>query len=263
MFFTTFNGSFKPGMRPGAVGSIAALPNLNIWYDGSDTTTFQPNALDGTSMSQWNDKSTAGTAHNAAATGGNSGKPTIKTNIQAGKNIVRFDGVSNNLQVNAGNAPNWLTGSPTYTGFTIFVVAKLSATGGTKTLTSTDTNGFKFFHNGTNWCVQTASGTGTSSVVGDTTKFHIFTQIFDGTQTGNANRLKFAYDTVEYPLNFGATTVGSSVNSTATKFNVGWYNNSEYFNGDIGEIIMLTRTGSPSEVEAIENYLKNKWQITG
>ena len=82
MFISTFNGSFLSGQRPGAVGSVAALPNLNIWYDGADSTVFQPNASDGTLMSQWNDKSTAGTAHNAAAQGGNSGNPTIKTNIQ-------------------------------------------------------------------------------------------------------------------------------------------------------------------------------------
>ena len=129
-------------------------------------------------------------------------------------------------------------------------------------LTSSDVGGFRFFHNGTNWGVSTSGGTGTSTVPGDTTKFHIYSLIFDGTQADNATRLKFRYDGADQTMSFSGT-VGTTTSASAARFYVGVDSTgaAKFFNGDIGEIVMFTRTLNTSEILNTEAYLKYHWAL--
>lgn len=253
-----FNQSFSFGYRPIQPAFDPLALNISIWYDATDAATFNPSANDLIALAQWNDKS--GAARNAAPTGGASNKPVIRTNILNGNRIVRFDGIGQNLQVPKA------TWSASLSGFTIIIVARASTLTGTRTLTSTDQNGLKIFHNGTNWGVQTSGGTGISTVAGDTTNFHTFAIIYDGTASGDANRLRFRYDRANQNLSFTGT-VGALTNAGSTLMNFGWYTTSgaqagtEYFGGDIAEVQLYTRALTSTEISNTENYLKNKWSV--
>jgi hypothetical protein len=147
--------------------------------------------------------------------------------------------------------------------FTMFVVAKATSLTGNRAVCGTDTTGYRIYFNGTNYQVATASGTGTSSVTGDTTNFHIFTLRFDGTATGNANRLQFRYDSSSQTLNFGATTVGTATSASSTTYYIGVDDTGSagYFQGDIGSIIIYTRALNTNEMIGIETWLKQFWGI--
>lgn len=252
-FISGGGSTFFAGGRTGAITNPNILPNLQTWYDASDLTQLKPtNPTDGTGITQWTDKSVA--AHNASPSGGASTRPTYKTNIQNGLSVLRFNGTSSDLTINPAT---WAAG---LSGFTTYIVAKASSLSGTRTLASSDQNGLKIFYDGSYWGVQTSGGTGTSAQVGDTSTFYMFGIIFDGTQTGNANRLKFRYDGSEQTLSF-AGTVGTTTNAGTSVLNIGFYNNSEYFSGDIGEVIFLSRTLTGSEIGGIESYLSSKWAI--
>ncbi len=251
MINTGFGSSFAFGRRTGGVPVTAT--SIQIWYDATDSTTFQPNASNGTAISQWNDKSSI--AHNANPTGGNAGKPTIVTNSLNGQRTLSFDGVSNNLQVTN------MTFMASISKFTLLIVAKLTSTTGTRVLSCSDQDGFKVYYDGTHWAIKTASGIGTSTNTGDTTNFHIFTLAYDGTAIGNANRLRLRIDQVPQTLNFGATTVGTSTSASTSKMNFAWDGVGNYLAGNIAEIHMYTSALSNLAISTDETYLKNKWGL--
>lgn len=247
------NSSFFSGMRPGAITNPNVLPSLQVWYDSTSSAQFTPsNPADGDTFTQWSDKSVF--AHNANPSGGATVRPTYQTNEQNGYAVVRFDGVNDNLTINPA------TWAASLSGFTIYVVAKITNTTGTRTITSSDQNGQKIYWNGTNWAVSTSGGTGTSTATADTTKFKMFGLIYDGTKTGNADRLVFRYQETTQTLTFSGT-VGAITSASTSVLNIGWYNNSEYFAGDVGEVIYFTRAISSPEIGGIESYLSNKWAI--
>ena len=247
------NPSFFAGTRPGAVTNPNVLPNLQVWYDATDSAQFTPsNPVNGDTFTQWSDKSVF--AHNANPNGGASVRPTYRTNVQNGKSVVRFDGVNDNLTINPA------TWAASLSGCTIYVVAKITNTTGTRTLTSSDQNGQKIYWNGTNWAVAVAGGIGTSTATGDTSNFKIFGLIYDGTQTGNANRLRFRYAENDQTLSFTGT-VGTTTNASTSVINLGWYNSSEYFAGDVGEVLYFSRALTVPEIAGVESYLSDKWAI--
>ena len=255
--YNTFSSSFRAGRRPGVITNPNVLPNLQIWYnaDVSNTTNFNVAPANGDDVSQWKDRS--GTGHNANQSGNASVKPNWYSNIQNGYGIIRYNGSSESLNVNPVSP--WLISQA---GFTLLVVAKASSLASASDLTTSDVSGIRIFHNGTNWGVQTSGGTGTSTVTGDTTKFHIFTLIFDGSQPDNATRLRFRYDGADQALSFSGT-VGTTTSASATKLylGVGSTGSANYFNGDMGEIIMFTRSLNTNDLLATEEYMKYHWAL--
>lgn len=243
--------SFAAGRRTGIITNIATLPNLQVWYDAADSTVFTPAPTNGSTFTQWSDKSAF--AHNANS-GSASIRPTYQTNVLNGKSVVRMDGVNDQLTINPA------TWAASLSGFTIYIVAKNSTISGTRTLTSTDQNGLKIYYNGTNWAVSTSGAIGTTTMAGDTTKFHTFGLIFDGTGSTNADKIKFRVDGTQMALSFTGTAA-TTTNAATSVINIGFYNSSEYFGGDIAEIILLSKSISGSDVAGIEEYLSNKWAI--
>lgn len=252
-FYNGARASFFSGVRPGAITNPNVLPNLQVWYDATDATQFTPsNPTDNSTFTQWSDKSAF--AHNANPSGGATVRPTYQTNEQNGYAVVRFDGTNDNLTINPA------TWAANLSGYTIYAVAKLTNTTGTRTLISSDQNGQKIYWNGTHWAVAQGGAVGTSTATADTTKFFIFGLIFDGSQTGNANRLRLRLGETETALTFTGTVPATTSASTSV-LNVGWYNNSEYFAGDVGELIYFSRTLNTSEIGGVESYLSNKWAV--
>jgi hypothetical protein len=240
-----------------------AIPNLEIWYnaDIASATNFGTNIpTTGTGVKTWTDRS--GVGHDANQSVSNK-QPLWVSGVKNGYGIIRFDGSNDVLSINP--LIGWARGIANYT---LFIVGKASALTGTPNMICSDANGFRFFWDGTHWAIGSAGGTAASTTVGDTTSFHVFSQIFDGSQTGvdttatNNARLKFRYDQVDQTLTFSAN-VGTTSSNTASYiyFGADSTGGSNHFNGDIAEFIMFTRTLSSTEIIAVENYLKSHWAI--
>lgn len=253
--YNSFSHSFRAGRRIGNITDPTKLANLQVWYnaDIASATNFNVAPSDGSDISQWSDRS--GTGHSANKAGNAAAKPNWYANQQNGYGVIRFNGTSESLDINpfafTQNLP----------GFSLYLVAKSTSLTGSRVLTTTDQGGFRFAHDGSVWSIATSGGTGASTVAGDTTGFHMFGLIFNGTGAGNADRLKFRYDRVERALTFSGT-VGTLTSATANILYIGQdSNNTGYFQGDVGEMLMFTRALNGSEIINVEGYLASHWNL--
>ena len=233
-----------------------SVTTLQVWFDGSDSTQFQPtNPSDGDGILQWNDKSNL--AHNANPIGtGPDKRATYETNELNTYSVVRFDG-------DAGLSVNPFTSLAGSSEQTIFVVAKATnLDANPQTLTSTNAGGLKFRWNGSNWIVNTAGGTGVSTITADA-NWHIFGLVYNGNGASDALKLKFRYDKVDQTLDFSADPgVGSTLSGSITQFNIACRDdNVEHFIGDIASVLMFNRTLSAEEIDNVENYLNIHWNL--
>lgn len=248
-------GVMQPIVGQSIVTNPNQLPSIGLWYNATDGSAaqFGSNLTDGAVVTQWLDLTGNGRVANKA--GSSTIKPSWQANEQNGKGVVQFTAAeSDSLDINP------ITWAQSLSGATVYVVAKaLTLDGTNRTMVTTNTGGYNISWSGSYWRVGAASGFGEAqSLSPDTSAYHVFGNIFDGTQTGNANRLKFRYDGVQQTLNFGATTVGTTTSPTASYFYFGT-NNSTYFNGYIGTIMIWTRALNISECLQVESYLKTVW----
>lgn len=255
MFGSSFSRSFRAGERPaqGAIVSeVQIASTASIWYDASTPSYFQPtNPINGDQLTQWNDRSNA--AHNAGPSGG-ANKPTFVTPALNTFGAVNLTG-SQNLQV---TNTTWLAGRG---AVAIFIIAKLNNNvSGVRTLVSADHNSLLVKIDNGLWRIGAAGGEGAASVVADT-NFHLISVLYDGGQVGSSARLRFRYDTTEYALNYGTTTVGSSTSGSTSKLSFGWDGVGNYWLGQIAEVMIFTSVQSNSQVDAVETYLKAKWAL--
>ena len=234
-----------------AVGAVAAptsiaesvdggsLPDLQVWYDGADTSTYIPSATDEGGITQWTDKSNF--AHNANPDGGATVRPSYEnTTLQNGYGYLEFDG-NDVLSVNP------FTQLQSQAGFTVFIVHK-----GTGGLTATNTDDLKV---------------GVDSATSMTYGMNGYAN----TQSGLSNADQWTYTTLVF--NAGNTILrlkGSEVanvtqgaattNASNTTFYIGYDGNSN-FTGFIAEVILFNKALGSTEYANVENYLKTKWGI--
>jgi hypothetical protein len=247
------------------------IPSLNLWYNASASATivngvstlnFGSAVINGSTIGTWVDLSKLG--KDANVQGGTGKQPTYAIPVQNNLGAVLYNATnSNNLDINPAA---W---SQSLTGLTIYVLARPTSlpSGTVFPLTVSDTN-LGIWWNGTNWTVGQGAGSGTVTVTNDTTKFHIYGLVFDGNQTGNANRLQFRYDKSGKTLTFSGT-VGANTGSPAYWFFGGDNRSSAvnatfastYMNGYMGEVLIWTRALSSAELGAVELYLNTKWNL--
>jgi len=254
--------------------SINSIPSLTLWYNasasstlvsGTSTANFDTTAVDGTAIGTWNDLS--GTGHPSNAQGGAAKKPIYKTPIQNNLGAIFYNStIANNLDINPAS---W---SHNLSGITVYVIARPTILPNTVFPLVVSDSFLGIWWNGANWTLGHSSGNfGVASPNPNINKdqFHIYGFVFDGTATGNANRLQFRYDKTIQTLNFtgtiGATTGtpsywffggdnrGSAINSTFT---------SKYMDGYMGEVMIWTRALARTELSLVENYLTQKWGLT-
>lgn len=234
-----------------------ALPSLSTWYNASDGTTFNKTTsiTNGTQVSSWQNGGGL-TSHDWNSTGGK--RPTFYTPVKNGLGVVRFSpAATSSLTINP------ITYMQSLSAVTMAIVFKTSNTGtGTRIATTTDTNGFRWGQNGTQWIGGFSGATFTvDSITADTNWHHIILK-FDGSQSGNLNRLKARLDSVDLSLTFSGT-VANTTSAVASIFygGVDSTGNSNYWDGDIGELMFWNRALTTGEVGQVENYLTTKWAI--
>jgi len=179
-------------------------------------------------------------------------KPLWRANQRNGLGSIQFDGSNDLFTLNPIPWALSLVGQTTY------VVFRAGALTNNMNLQATNTNGYRFYLSGSNWGIETGGGIAVSDSGSDTANYHYMGMIFDGTQTGNSNRLKFRYDGAQQTLDFGATTIGTATSGSAAYFYFGT-NNTTYFDGYIGTIMIWTRALNLSECLQVESYLKTIW----
>jgi hypothetical protein len=246
-----------------AVGAIAApesisesidgatLTNLQIWYDGADTSTYVPSATDEGQITQWTDKSNF--AHNANPDGGNA-KPTYEnTVLQGGYGYLEFDG-NDSLTVNP------FTQLASQTGFTVFIVAKQLNTTGVQVLTTTDQSDLSII-GGSAFTVAMAGATATTGPTLADTDWHQHTLVYDGTGATNADKLSYRLDKTDKTLTF----VGSVAATTSASNNEFFIGNdaggTNGLTGYVAEVILFNKALNATEYANVENYLSNKWDL--
>lgn len=260
--FSTLNGSFGFGHRYFIINDPTQLPSIQVWYDATNgsTTNFNTTLASGDDIGQWKDKS--GTGHNANQSGNASKKPNWYSNVQNGNGAARFNGTSESLNV---NPTAFLTpGGVGLTYYNLWVVAKASSLGGAgviRPITCSDTDGMKIYHDGTHWCVKASGAVGTSTNTGDT-NWHLFGINYRGIGSTNGDKVKLTIDGAEQSLTFTGTAASTTSASTTT-FYIGQDNDAtaHFFNGDIGEIIMITDQIGSTQIEAVESFLMKRWGI--
>lgn len=213
-----------------------------MWFDASDSNSF---TLNGSSVSEWRDKSGNG-RHATQATSGN--QPTYTTNTLNGKPVVTFGtGGAKSLvlpNISIASAPTsvfLVLNDTKNTGHEVAFVVN----GGSGTLLSIlltnhpNTNKWGTY---TNTDVEANGSIGSSyviaSVQNDGTNFFFYK---DGTSDGSPT----------YSSNnaFSSSYLGSDQYGS-------------YFGGNIAEVVFCTSNLSTQDRQNVEGYLARKWGLT-
>ena len=192
-------------------------------------------------------------------------RPEWFSNIQNGKGVVRFNWPNDDADINERLTINPVAYLQNLSGCTMVIVYRsLNTSAGIRYITSSDVGGFQWGQNGTQYIggFSGASFTVDPSFIVDT-NFHYAIINFNGSLPNN--RLKVRVDSVEAPITISGT-VNATTSSVASYFfggctGINTSNVSNFFIGDIGEVMIFTRSLTISEELAIEQFLTNKWAI--
>lgn len=263
----TVTPSFTPTLTPSPTQAVVPSdPTLEIYYQGSLATFFTPTPTSGSTFTQWVDSSSS--AHNANPIGGGpTPAPEWWSNVQNGLGAVYFNGTTDGLSVNP------LTDLQNNSGQTIVIVAKSlnsSATGqyiqGGEDQ-NTGLNSVFLRQSGGTYNVAEAGGFAAVNGTPVDTNPHILTIVFSGTGLTDSDRLKFRIDSVEQSMAY-LSPVGTTTSSLTTYAFMGvsytpvTAGTEQYFyNGFLMDVLVYSRALTSFELDSIEIYLSNKWNI--
>jgi len=238
---TVFNGAT-------AAFTPASISGLVAWYDFSDAATLftdsartTPVASDGDSIGGVTDKSTSANHLGKGTTG-----PAYKTNIQNGKSIARGAGSTNRL---FKASTSGITEKPA----TLFIVM---ARGNTTASYVFDMSGTINGENSVivNYTANTAEYYGPSprrsvgTIATSTFALHEYVMTSGGAITTYKNGTQ--------------VTTGSGTPTAAGRIALfSAYDATDYFTGDIAELIVYNVALSDANRQAVESYLNTKWAV--
>ena len=266
----TLTPTYTPTYTPTPTQAvIPSDPTLEIYYQGgvSSGTYFNPVPASGSTFTQWKDSSSS--AHNANPIGGGSGPaPEWWSNVQNGLGGVYFNGTTDGLSVNP------LTDLQSKSGETVILVVKSlnsSATGqyiqgGEDGNTGLDSVFIR--QSGGTYNIAEAGGFGVVAGTPVDLNPHILSLVFSGSGVNDAERLKFRIDGSEQSLAF-TSSVGTTTNALTTYLYLGVsYTGASsgvtqyFYNGFIFDVLVYSRALTTSELDSVESYLSNKWNIS-
>jgi hypothetical protein len=222
-----------PLIVPGCVG----------WLDASDASTITSS---GGAVSSVRNKANSQVPFTQAA---GAKQPLTAVNTIAGKNVLTFDGVDDQLDVST------LFPSPQTTGFTVFIVAfPLTPVVGTIGIFNAGPQ--RIYFRAVSGQVQVFLGTaptifvksyGTSSTLIMDTRFDV--------ASGNG---------VLYVNNSGTTALSPTFSGSISGMSIGVQTGATnpYFPGYIAECVFYNTSLSDSAMLTVRRYLSNKWGVT-
>lgn len=224
---------FRSSFSPRSVSGLA------LWYDASDASTI---TLNGTAVSQWNDKS-GGARNIVQATASN--QPAYTSNGMNALSTVTFDGTNDRLLRTASDSVlTTLTRS-------LFFVVKLTNASGERclldignylALTQSGTTGRWYDANPSTFTFPSANSAYSCSIVQDSTSGGLRVDGGTAAATGGAT------------TSFGNGAFG--IGSIATGTGLFWQ-------GDIAELCYYTGKLSDADRQRLEGYLAWKWGLSG
>ena len=242
---------------------VSKIDNLMLWYE-----TTMPNSIDNkesannAAVNIWKDISDTKTTTNDANAPTSTQAPLYIASAINGLPVLRFDGTDDFMNLNGTFLVN--------TNYTIFVVEqRRNSKTNNWIMGGTGADAFKNFglayitdtsfickHNEEEKATKVADDNITYTVSAYSAPKPIIHSI-----TFNSNLGRVAYDNgvQKSSINSAAakTPLSSNLGQTIGSYPVG----TSYFNGDIAEIIMFTRTLSTQERKDVEEYLGKKWGI--
>jgi hypothetical protein len=233
------------------------ISNCLMWFDAADSSSL---TYDGSNnISQWNDKS--GNALHVTASGSN--RPTyLPLGAIMRKGGVQFNGTSHALR--RAKIANMQSQS----GLTVFMVGgnQGSQKGGGLLFHGYDTTNRTVVTN--NYEVDTLSygilSAGTSAQ-GTFSLGQLTLQrtdiVFDGSLSGNSNRLKMWVNGLQRTLTFTGTIPATTESHASSVFALGVldFSSPVYIAGTACEIIVYNRALTSNEVSQVQAYLSAKW----
>lgn len=233
-----------------AAFSPASIPGLELWLDASQITGLSDgdpiSTLTDISSNAW--QATQGTA---------SKKPTYLTNIKNGQPVIRFDGVDDIVTNTTCTSFNGLTGA------TLFYAYKFNNAGST---------GFLSFWNDARLSQQDFSvihsiyadgSSGAPYPYGSyavSTSWQLVEAVFDGSQTGNADRLKVWVDGLAKTLSFTGT-IPASFFSGSDGFELGGGLGGNYNGHDLAVLCYYGRALTSGERDQVRSYINGLYAI--
>jgi hypothetical protein len=244
--------------------SPLSITGLALWLDASDASTlFQasngttPATADTNPIGYWGDKS--GNGRNVTqATAGK--KPLLKTAIQNGKNVVRFDGTDDaltggdTLDIRTYSQATFVVGAGGASGNGIYISKAIAgAQDGRWAVGYISFELYSVYTNGGSPFANTPRAGGSWEIVA-------------GVIDRAGNNALYANAVSLTSTAFGAETTDWN---TATLMNVGAYRNATntddaiWLNGDIAEILVYQSAAvlTPANIAAVFAYLNAKWSI--
>jgi hypothetical protein len=234
-----------------------AVSGLLMWLDASDASTLYDATSGGSLVSangaiaRWEDKS--GNARHALQSS-SSQRPLRKSGIIGGKDVVRFDGSNDILNLN--NTVRWWP-----TGTLIAVLGNVTAATGpywyaVQTVSPTDNPEIRLYPQTGGglwyWSGDYRNPTGSTAVFGSGS---VSTIVISGTSYSS-----YANSALNSTATFASPITANNPNAY---HNLGGYGaTSQYLGVDVAELIMYDSALSDATRAGVEGYLKLKWGIT-
>lgn len=234
------------------------VDGLALWLDAHDSSTLYDAttggslvAADGT-IGRWVDKS--GNGYAAIQSTANN-RPTRKTAIQARRDVVRFDGTNDTLQISSIALNTYVT---------VFVVQSSTSSATTRWWmehgANTNSNDGFYFQgvDSAVWAFNRSSSihygpaADNSDWIGN--GWTLATLTYNGTGTIYKNATQTSNAT-------GSGTARSNTSATAA-LNIGSRaGSSKFLNGDLGEVLIFNRVLSSVELATVHAWLNARWRL--
>lgn len=226
------------------------IPGLKYWFraDGGGTELFQDSALtipataNADPVGGWKDQS-GNTYHATAAANGN--RPSLRTNVQNGLSVVRFDG-----SASPNNDYLSTTGATLSQPNTIFVVASWSTGTGrilVGSITAGVLNNISAVTASSQWQLSSGSTLTSSGTLTASAKY-TFSAIYNG-----ASSKGYRDRSLEMSGNAGSQSLASLRIGSNTAGTGGQWN------GDVCEVVVYNSALSDADRASVESYLALKW----
>jgi hypothetical protein len=233
-----------------AAFSPTSLSGLALYYDATKISGFSNNDPIGTltdlSSNAW--QATQATA---------SQKPTYLTNIKNGQPVIRFDGVDDILTNSTCTSFNGLTGA------TLFYAFKFNSVGSAGQLSFWNDARLSQQDFGGNHSTYADGSSGAPYPTGSyavSTSWQLIEIVFDGSQTGNADRLKIWVDGVAKTLSF-TDTIPASFLSGSDGFELGGGLGGNYNGHDLAVLCYYSRALTSGERYQVRSYINGLYAI--
>lgn len=241
----TIHGNFDP----------TSLTGLQLWLDGNDVNgDGVDNALaNGTAVSQWVDKSANRYVANAV-----SGKDAfINADAAAsGRDVVGFN--NDELRIANFNAIDNLT------GLTYFYVGRRPTANASQVAVTTNLSNIRIHAWDANRTAVGANGSNAFNAYQNQphTSWTQVSAVYDGTQTGNQNRLKSYFNGAQGVYDTSGGTIQATTGDNSTLFLGQWAGAGYGWVGDIAEVIAYDDNFTTDQRNLVEQYQAVKWGLT-